>query len=82
MMTRVSDRHETSTHQRTHSIICYRYLLLWMKLHSSVETPADFLVPFLSMLISIMFIPKQAVKPTLGGGGGREASDTRIFGAT
>ena len=59
-MTRVSGRHETSTHQRTRSIMCDRFLFLWMKLYSWVETPADFLVPFLLMLISMTFMPKQA----------------------
>ena len=59
-MTRVVGRHETSTHQRTHSIICDYYLFLWVKLHSWSETPADFFVPFLSMLILIAFMPEQA----------------------
>ena len=53
-----------------------------MKLHSSVETPADFLVPFLSMLMSIMFImfmPKQARESNIGEGGGVEKQAIHVF---
>ena len=56
--TRVSGRRETSTDQRTHTIICDHFLFLWMKLHSCLG-------------------PRK--KPTAGG---KEGSDTRIFGTT
>ena len=41
-----------------------------MKLPSWVETPAHFFVPFLSVLISMMFMPRQARETNIGGGGG------------
>ena len=78
-MTRVSGRHESSTHQRTHSIICDCYLFLWMKLRSWVETPAHFFVPFLSVLISMMFMPRQARETNIRGGGWEEKEGLHVF---